>query len=73
MQIVLGVVVPAAVGLIAGIALGLSEPAYLMLSLLAAFGGFGAGLEHAGAREGALRGVAGGLLRGRRTPQPAAA
>jgi hypothetical protein len=52
------------VGLVAGIALGLSEPAYLGLSLLAAVGGFGAGLEHIGAREGALRGVAGGLVFG---------
>ncbi len=64
MQIVLAMVVPALFGLVAGVVLGLSEPAYLALSLLAALGGLGAGLEHLGAREGAIRGLAGGLLFG---------
>jgi hypothetical protein len=63
-QIVLVLVVPALFGLAAGIMLGLSEPAYLALSLLGVLGGFGAGLEHLGAREGAIRGLAGGVLFG---------
>jgi len=41
-----------------------SEPAYLVVSLLAAIGAILAGLEHRGPLEGALRGLAGGLLFG---------
>ena len=60
----LGVVVPAVFGLICGILLGISEPAYLVLSILAIAGGYFAGFEHRGAGEGALRGLNGGLLFG---------
>jgi hypothetical protein len=63
-QIVLGIVVPAVFGLITGIMLGVSEPVYLVLSLLGVLGGLGAGYEHAGGAEGAGRGVAGGMLFG---------
>jgi hypothetical protein len=63
-QIVLGIVVPAVFGLITGIMLGVSEPVYLVLSLLGVLGGIGAGYEHDGAGEGAGRGVAGGMLFG---------
>ena len=44
--------------------LGISESAYLIASVLAILGGFFAGFEHAGAREGAIRGVIGGTLFG---------
>jgi hypothetical protein len=63
-QLALAIVVPAVFGLICGFLLGVSEVAYLVLSILAIAGGFGAGLEHDGGKEGALRGVAGGLLFG---------
>jgi hypothetical protein len=63
-QIVLGVAVPAAFGLVTGIVLGVSEGGYLLLSLLGIAGGFLAGYEHRTAEEGFLRGVNGGLLFG---------
>lgn len=55
---------PATLGAVTGIALGLSAVAYLVLNALAAVGGILAGLEHDGARWGALRGLSGGLLFG---------
>ena len=63
-QAVLIAVAPATLGAVTGIALGLSAVAYLVLNVLAAVGGILAGLEHAGARWGALRGLLGGLLFG---------
>ncbi len=51
-------------GILAGVLLMVSEPAYLVVSLLAAVGAVLAGLEHRGPVEGALRGLAGGLLFG---------
>jgi hypothetical protein len=63
-QFVLAVVVPALFGLLAGYLLGVSEPAYLVVSLLGVLGGIGAGFDHRGADEGFVRGIAGGLLFG---------
>jgi hypothetical protein len=63
-QVLLGDLVPAAYGAINGVVLGVSKGAYLALQLLAVLGGFGAGLEHRNAGEGALRGVVGGTLFG---------
>ena len=63
-QIVLAVVVPALFGLLAGYLLGVSEPAYLVVSLLGVVGGIGAGFDHLGADQGFVRGIAGGLLFG---------
>jgi hypothetical protein len=63
-QLVLAIAVPAVFGIVTGIALGVSEPAYLLLSILGIGGGFFAGFEHRGAAEGAIRGFAGGLLFG---------
>ena len=63
-QMLLAIAVPAVFGLVTGILLGVSEIAYLVLSLLGIGGGFFAGLEHAGPSEGAIRGFAGGLLFG---------
>jgi hypothetical protein len=64
MQIVVADVVPAVFGLIVGIIAGVSEPIYLILSVLAIAGGYIAGMEHRYPSEGALRGAAGGLLYG---------
>lgn len=64
LQVVLAIVVPALAGAIAGWLLGVNEAAYVVWSLLALAGGFFAGLEHHGAREGAIRGVLGGSLFG---------
>jgi hypothetical protein len=57
-------VVPAVYGAITGLVLGWSEPLYLVLSLLAILGGFGAGFDHLGAAAGARRGLIGGALFG---------
>jgi hypothetical protein len=60
LQVILGNIVPCLFGLICGIVLGISEPAYLILSLLGVLGGYVAGLEHRDAPEGAMRGIVGG-------------
>ena len=64
LQAVLAGVVPAAFGAVCGWLLGVNEVAYLVLSILAIAGGYGAGLEHDGAGEGAIRGLVGGTLFG---------
>lgn len=51
-------------GIVAGLALGASEPLYLVVSVLAIAGGYMAGMEHAGVVEGFYRGLIGGLLFG---------
>lgn len=51
-----------AFGALCGYLLGASEPWFNALMLLAGLGGIGAGFEHIGAREGALRGIVGGVL-----------
>jgi hypothetical protein len=63
-QILLVVVIPIAFGAIAGIFIGVSEAVYILLSLLAALGGFAAGLEHFGASSAARRGALAGALYG---------
>jgi hypothetical protein len=55
---------PVLFGLICGFLLGISESAYLIASILAILGGFFAGYEHEGGRDGTLRGVVGGTLFG---------
>ena len=64
LQVVLALVVPALAGALAGWLLGVNELAYIVWSLLALAGGYFAGLEHDGAKEGAIRGVLGGALFG---------
>lgn len=64
LRVVLAGVVPALFGLIAGLSLGIGPAPYLALSILGIGGGFVAGMEHLGAREGALRGLIGGVLFG---------
>jgi NO-binding membrane sensor protein with MHYT domain len=63
-QVALVVGGPVVAGALCGVALGLSEPVYLGLSLLAALGAVAAGFEHARAGSGFLRGVVGGCLFG---------
>jgi hypothetical protein len=64
-QIVVAVVVPLAFGALCGYLLGVSEIAYVILAVpVALLGGYLAGMEHNGAREGAFRGFVGGLLFG---------
>ena len=63
-RVVLVLIVPAAFGALTGYLLGVSEGAYLALSLLAVLGGIAAGFEHLGARAGAARGLVGGVIFG---------
>jgi hypothetical protein len=63
-QVLLAVILPAAYGAVTGYFLGVSEGTYLVLSILGVLGGIGAGFDHLGAREGALRGVLAGLIFG---------
>ncbi len=63
-QFLLGIVVPIIGGLVGGALLVISEPIYLVYSILAIGAGYFGGLEHVGAEEGALRGFTGGILFG---------
>jgi hypothetical protein len=63
-QCLLGGVVPAVVGAIAGILLGVSSGAYYAVGLLAAVGAFLAGFEHRDGWGGADRGFVGGVIYG---------
>jgi hypothetical protein len=51
-------------GLVCGFVLSEGKTGWIVLQLIAAIGGFLAGLDHAGPRDGALRGLAGGFLFG---------
>jgi hypothetical protein len=65
LQVVGGIVVPAAFGLITGFTLSVNEILYYALSgPLAILGGFLGGVEHRGAGEGFVRGAIGGLVFG---------
>lgn len=64
LQVLLPVLVPAAFGAICGWLLGVSELAYTILTVLAIAGGYFAGFEHHGWKEGAIRGFVGGALFG---------
>lgn len=63
-EFALVVVGPIVVGTIAGLLLGSTKAGYLLVSLVAIVGGFGAGLEHATPLEAVYRGLFGGLLYG---------
>ena len=63
-QFVLAIVVPALYGALTGYLLGISEPVYLVLSLIGIVGAVGAGLDHLGAGSGARRGVVAGSVFG---------
>lgn len=62
---VLGALVaPAVLGVVSGLLLGASAPAYWVLQVIATIGGFLGGTEHVGWRPGLVRGVIGGALYG---------
>jgi len=64
LQVLLPVLLPAAFGAICGWLLGLSNVAYTIATILAIAGGYFAGFEHHGWKEGALRGLVGGAIFG---------
>lgn len=64
MQVLLGGVVPAVVGVLAGILLGVSSAAYWVVAVLAGVGAFLSGFEHRDGWGGADRGFFGGLIYG---------
>jgi hypothetical protein len=63
-QVLLPTLPAAAFGALCGWLLGVSEIAYTIFTLLGIAGGYAAGLEHQGWREGAIRGLVGGSLFG---------
>jgi ABC-type Na+ efflux pump permease subunit len=63
-QIVLGGVIPAAIGALAGVLVGVSAGAYWAVGALAAIGGFLSGFEHQDGWGGADRGLVGGFIYG---------
>ena len=63
-QIVLGGVIPAALGAVQGILIGVSPVAYWIIAILAGVGAFVAGFEHRDGWGGADRGFFGGLFDG---------
>jgi len=63
-QIVLGGVVPAAIGALAGVMVGVSSTAYWIVAIIAGIGGFLSGFEHQDGWGGADRGLVGGFIYG---------
>ena len=63
-QIVLGGVLPAAIGALAGILVGTSVTAYWIVAIIAGVGGFLSGFEHQDGWGGADRGLVGGAIYG---------
>jgi ABC-type Na+ efflux pump permease subunit len=63
-QIVLGGLVPAALGALAGVLVGASAPAYWVVAALAGVGGFLSGFEHPDGWDAADRGFFGGAFYG---------
>ncbi len=63
-QVLLALVVPTALGAVAGILLGVSAAAYWVIGAIAFVGGILAGFEHADGWDGAARGLVGGTLYG---------
>jgi hypothetical protein len=63
-QIVLGGLIPAVFGAIAGVLLGASSGGYWAWGALAAIGSIAGGFEHPNARAGAIRGLVAGAIYG---------
>ena len=63
-QIILGGVIPAIIGAVAGVLVGVSAAAYWVVAILAGIGAFLAGFEHRDGWGGADRGMVGGLIYG---------
>ncbi len=64
MQIILGGVIPAAVGALQGVLVGSSSVAYWVVAAVAGIGAFLAGFEHRDGWGGADRGMVGGAIYG---------
>jgi hypothetical protein len=63
-QIITGGIVPAVIGALAGVLVGVSTGAYWVVAILAGVGGFLAGFEHQDGWGGADRGLVGGAIYG---------
>ena len=63
-QVQLAIFGPLLFGMIAGFLLGETDTGYWIITALATIGGVLGGMEHVGARDGAIRGVAGGFFFG---------
>ena len=63
-KVILGAVIPALVGGLAGFLVGVSAAAYWAVALLAAVGAFLGGFEHSGGWDAADRGFYGGVIYG---------
>jgi hypothetical protein len=63
-QVVIGGVIPAVIGALAGILIGVSSAAYWVVAVLAGIGAFIAGFEHRDGWGGADRGFFGGVIYG---------
>ena len=63
-QIALAVGGALVLGIVCGVLAMVNETSYIVVSLLAIFGGIGAGYEHPTGDEGAVRGFCGGLVFG---------
>jgi len=61
-QIALGGVVPAAIGALVGVLVGVSAAAYWAIAIVAGIGGFLSGFEHQDGWGGADRGLVGGFI-----------
>jgi hypothetical protein len=64
MQVVLAGLVPAALGALAGVMLGVSSAAYWAVGAIAAIGGLFAGFEHSNLTGAAARGLVAGAVYG---------
>ena len=64
MQVVLAGILPAALGALAGVMLGVSSAAYWAVGAIAAIGGLFAGFEHSGLQGAATRGFVAGAVYG---------
>jgi hypothetical protein len=64
LQIVLGGVVPAAIGALAGVLVGVTTAGYWAIAIIAGVGGFLSGFEHQDGWGGADRGLVGGFIYG---------
>lgn len=64
MQVVLAGILPAALGALAGVMLGVSSAAYWAVGAIAAIGGLFAGFEHSGLQGAAARGFVAGAVYG---------
>ncbi len=63
-QVLLGGIVPAAIGALAGVLVGVSATGYWIVAAIAGLGGFLAGFEHRDGWGGADRGLVGGAIYG---------